>query len=144
MAKGASWYKRAEKIVNRVNRIFPNPEFKNWKSCEELILSAIVTCEQVNKFKIETKNAALILNQTASYLNSKGKYNKTAVMYKKSLDIWSKNLGSNYSLFSSGLNNLAELYKVQGKYSKALPLYLSSLTINKKKQLVIIFLWPLV
>lgn len=34
-----SWFERAEKVVNRVNTAFPNPEFENWGLCEELPLS---------------------------------------------------------------------------------------------------------
>jgi hypothetical protein len=35
--KEISWYERAEKVVNRVNTSFPNPEFENWDLCEELL-----------------------------------------------------------------------------------------------------------
>jgi hypothetical protein len=29
--KKTSWFERAEKVVNRVNTVFPNPEFENLK-----------------------------------------------------------------------------------------------------------------
>ena len=38
MNRKTLWFERAEKVVNRVNAAFPNPnpEFENWGLCEEL------------------------------------------------------------------------------------------------------------
>ena len=62
MDREATWRERAERVVNRVNDAFPRPEFKNWGLCEELILSATATSEQISIFDIETENAARLLN----------------------------------------------------------------------------------
>jgi hypothetical protein len=39
MYKKTSWHNRAEKVINRVNAAFPNPEFENWGLCKELLNS---------------------------------------------------------------------------------------------------------
>ena len=76
-----SWFERAEKVVNRVHSVFPNPEFENWELCEELKLSTIATCEQIQQFNIETENAALLLNQTAYFLQEKAQYSDALPLY---------------------------------------------------------------
>jgi hypothetical protein len=51
-----SWSERAEKVINRVNAAFPNPDhFENWTICEEL-LSATAAYQQINPFQIKTDN----------------------------------------------------------------------------------------
>jgi len=34
MDKEIAWHERAEKVVNRVNNVFPNPDFENWGLCD--------------------------------------------------------------------------------------------------------------
>ncbi len=129
MVRETTWHERAEKIVNRICKAFPAPEFENWDLCEELILSSIAACEQISKFGIETENAAQLLNQTAYYLREKGKYEYPEPFLLRSIAIYEKILGKNHSHVATGLNNLAELYRELGKYKEAEPLYQRSLAI---------------
>ena len=71
--KEKSWQERAERVVNLVNKAFPEPEFENWGLCEELILDATVAYEKIIEFKIETEVSAFLLNKTALYLDDTGK-----------------------------------------------------------------------
>ena len=58
MDREASWRGRAVKLIDRIKHLFPNPdEIETWQLCEELILSAVSTCEQITKFGIESENA---------------------------------------------------------------------------------------
>ena len=82
MDKKIAWLNRAEKLINRVHNAFPSPEFENWELCEELKLSAVAACEQIQQFSITSENAALLLNQTAYYLQEKAQYAEALPLYQ--------------------------------------------------------------
>jgi CHAT domain-containing protein/Flp pilus assembly protein TadD len=72
------------------------------------------------------------LNEEALKLYQQGKYNQAESLYKRSLEIGEKALGSNHPDVATSLNNLAGLYYSQGNYSAAEPLYKRSLSIREK------------
>ncbi len=90
MDRKIKWHKRAENIVNRVNTAFPSPDFENWGLCEELILNAISTYEQIIRFKIETEIAVLLLDKAAFYLSSKASYSSFFPVYQVGIETRSK------------------------------------------------------
>jgi tetratricopeptide (TPR) repeat protein len=48
------------------------------------------------------------------------------------LEIWEQVLGREHPDVAQGLNNLAELYRVQGRYAEAEPLYQRAIAILEK------------
>ena len=124
----ASWQQRSVKVVNRVCKNFPKPDFENWSVCEELLLSALATCEKIDEFSIETKNAGLLLSQTAYYLQDKGKYEQVEILYLNSLAISEKIFGKQHTNVAVDLNNLASFYEMQSRYDEAELLYPVSYT----------------
>jgi CHAT domain-containing protein/Tfp pilus assembly protein PilF len=72
------------------------------------------------------------LNEEAIKLYQQGKYNEAEPLYKRSLSIREKALGSNHPDVAASLNNLAGLYYSQGNYSAAEPLLKRSLSIYEK------------
>jgi len=80
------WRKRVERVVNRVNQAFPNPDFENWELCEELLLSVIATYEKILQFDIKTEIATLLLDKTAFYLSSKASYASSFPVYQVGIE----------------------------------------------------------
>ncbi len=85
-----AWLNRTERVACRVNKAFPNPEFDNWALCEELVLSALAICQQVDQFAIETADSAVLMNKSANYLRKKANYAESEGLLKKSLEIWKR------------------------------------------------------
>ena len=129
-----TWQSRTSKIIARVNNVFPEPdEFENWSLCETLLLDASAACKQVDKFRIETRVAAILLNKTATYLHEKGKLEKAEPLFQRGLLIYEKVLGKEHTDVATTLNNLAVLYDDQGRYEKTESLYKQALLIYEKK-----------
>jgi tetratricopeptide (TPR) repeat protein len=133
MDRESRWRERAVAVVDRVNTVFPNPEFENWNLCEELVLSAASLSKQIIELAIETQNAALLLNQVASYLFEKGQYTDVEDFYIFSLDIKTKQPINNNNLrdiadISDGLANYCHAI---GSYVQAEYLYQKSLKIRE-------------
>jgi len=63
---------------------------------------------------------------------AQGKYGAAEPLYKRSLAIWEKALGSDHPDVATSLHNLAVLYGAQGNYGAAEPLYKRSLAIFEK------------
>jgi len=112
----------AERVMNAVNAVFPSPEFKNWATCERLLPSALVCCQNIKTYAIQTETAGRLLNQTASYLDDKANYERALPLYQEALKIREQVLGKLHPSYAQGLNNLASLYYSQGQYEQALPL----------------------
>lgn len=64
--------------------------------------------------------------------SSKSRYAEAEPLYKRSLAIDEKALGTKHPYVALDLNNLAGLYQAQGRYEKAEPLYKRSLAIKEK------------
>ncbi|MEI6065348.1 MAG: tetratricopeptide repeat protein, partial [Pseudanabaena sp. ELA748] len=76
----------------------------------------------------------------ASLYNSLGdaykeniQYNQAEFAYRKALDLYEQQLGSDHPHVASILNNLGSLYRSQGRYSEAEPLYVRSLEIWERQ-----------
>ncbi len=61
--------------------------------------------------------------------HTRGLYAGAEPLYRRSLAILEKALGSEHPYVAAGLSNLALLYTDQGNYDEAVPLYLRSLKI---------------
>ena len=121
MDRQLTWHSRAEKIINRVHSVFPRPEFENWELCEELKLSAVAACEQIQQFSIANENATLLLNQTAYYLQEKAQYAEALPLYQHALTVCQQIHGIPYNILVNILNNLGLLYSEQDDFEQALP-----------------------
>jgi tetratricopeptide (TPR) repeat protein len=76
--------------------------------------------------------AASLTNLAGAY-SSQAKYAKAEPLYRRSLAIREKALGSEHPAVAQSLNNLAELYSwAQARYAEAEPLYKRSLAIYEK------------
>ena len=75
---------------------------------------------------------ATSLNNLASLYNDQGDYTKAEPLYKRSLAIREKALGSDHPDVAISLNNLAMFYINQGDYAKGRSFYERLLVIKEK------------
>lgn len=119
--------------VAAMKAAFPDPsKFENWGQCDRLLPHAISCYGWVKQFGVETREAAVLLNQAVVYLWQRGRYAEAEPLHKRSLEVLEKTLGSEHPDVATGLNNLAMLYDSQGRYAEAEPLYKRSLEIDQK------------
>jgi len=76
-------------------------------------------------------DVAASLNNLAGLYQAQGKYGEAEPLYRKSLKIMEKALGTKHPQLASTLSNLALLYDAQGRYAEAELLYQKSLTITE-------------
>ncbi|EFH84762.1 tetratricopeptide repeat protein [Ktedonobacter racemifer] len=120
---------RAERVVNMVAQIFPNPEFFNWDVCERWLPHALVSVNWIKHEQITSLSAIRLLNLTGYYLSSQSRYDETALLYELALKINIQQLQSGPSPIAARMNNLAAVWIEQGRYREAEPLLKQALTI---------------
>jgi len=72
------------------------------------------------------------LNAKVLTLFQAGRYAEAIPLAQRALAIWENDLGPEHPFVSTGLNNLAGLYKTMGELAKAEPLLLRALAIREK------------
>ncbi len=88
--------------------------------------------EEAENFGPDDQRLATSLNNLGLLYQTQGKYAQAEPLYKRSLAIWEKGLGSEHPQVAIGLNNLAALYQAQGRYAQAEPFFQRSLAILEK------------
>jgi tetratricopeptide (TPR) repeat protein len=121
----------ADRVVQALNEVFPDPEFQNWPQCERLISHAIVAGRLVEDFGLDSGAAARLLNQGGAYLDERARYAEAEPLCQRALAILEKAEGPDHPSTATSLNNLAVLYKRQGRYGEAEPLYQRALAIRE-------------
>lgn len=122
----------ADRIVRVLNQVFPEVEFNSWPLCERLLPHAKAAAKLIETWDITFEAAARLLNRAALYSKERGQYPYAELLYKRSLAIREKALGTDHFDVAQSLNNLALLYTDQRKYLEAEPLYKRSLTVIEK------------
>ena len=122
----------AERCTRVVINLFPEVEFENWSQCDFLLPHAKAVRKLIEEFDFNSSEAGAFLNAVGYYLNKRAQYKDAELLFKRSLAIREKVLGSEHPDVASTLNNLAGLYRAQGKYKDAEPLCQRSLVIREK------------
>ncbi len=100
----------AERVVQVVNRSFPNVEVKTWPSCQQLLPHALVCAAFVKRWGLAFPEPALLLNQAGYYLDDRAQYLEAEPLYERALAIREEVLGARHPDTALSLNNLATLY----------------------------------
>ena len=122
----------AECTVRAVNSAFPNVWFSKWHLCERLLSQALACAELIEKWSLEFKEAARLLDEAGKYLYERARFDEAERLIKQSLAIREKTLGQDNSNVADSFHNLAVLYYEQGKFGKAEQLYNRALEIREK------------
>ena len=75
---------------------------------------------------------ARTLNNLGGIYETQGRYSEAESVYRRSLGIAEKVLGSDHPDVGTALNNLANLYQAQGRFAEAGLLHQRSLSIREK------------
>jgi tetratricopeptide (TPR) repeat protein len=122
----------AERAVRAMNAAFPNVEFHSWPQCERLLPHSKACAALIERFSFEFREAAVLLNQTAYYMDDRAQYREAAPLFQRALVINEKALGREHPDVATSLNNLAVLYREQGRDAEAEPLHERALAIREK------------
>ena len=85
--------------------------------------------KEAQKFSSQDTRLAISLNNLAQTYVTEARYREAEPLYKRSLTILERAVGSNHSDVAKSLNGLAMLYKTQGRYEEAEPLFRRALKI---------------
>ncbi len=100
-----------------------------YAKAKKLYLAAL---QEAEKFGEQDPRLAISLNNLAALYDTRGKYVRAELLYRRALAIREKVLGPEHLDVATSLNNLAALYLGQGKYAEAEPLYQRALAIKEK------------
>jgi len=73
-----------------------------------------------------------VLHQLASAIRPQGRYDEAEKLFRQSLEIKRRVLGTQHKSVAITLNNLADLYSDQGRYDQSEKLYRQALAIKRK------------
>ena len=122
----------AERTVQIVNQIFPDPEFSSWSRCEQLLPHAQICIKWIQKWNLISEEAGRLLNEMGLYLYDRAAYAGAEPLFQQARAIYEKALDSSHPELANTLNNLALLYKSQSHYAEAEPLYQQARAIYEK------------
>jgi tetratricopeptide (TPR) repeat protein len=128
----AEQYRWAERAVLALDTAFPYVEYASWPLCETLLPHAAAAAIVIDEWRVDSEEAAHLLNQVGFYYNLRGRYEEAEHLLERALIIWEKTLGAAHPNVATTLNNLAGLYDRQGRYKEGEPLYKQALGIWEK------------
>jgi len=111
-----------QRIIDRLNALFPEVSHDVWKQCERL-LPHVLLCATFIPDQTENQELADVLRKAADYLLVRAQYEQAEQLYQRALRIREQALGSEHAQVAYPLHGLARLFAVQGKYKQAEPLY---------------------
>ncbi len=124
----------AERTVRVVNRAFPDSnEAAMWPWCLRYLPHALACVELIDQWKIASREAGRLLNQTGTYLREHAQYVQAEVLLCKARDVRMQALGLVHLDVAESLEDLAGLYHCQGKYTETELLLQQSLNIREQQ-----------
>jgi len=121
----------SERVVKATSWALPEVEFSYWYLCNQLLPHAQKCIDLIEKWNLESQEAAKLLNGAGCYLRIRVRFNEAEIFLKRALDIREKILDGNHPDIAKSLNSIAGLYVDQGKYAEAEPLYKRALDIRE-------------
>jgi tetratricopeptide (TPR) repeat protein len=112
----AGWERKA---LQKMARVYPFGEHKNWGICGELLPHSKAILAYMVESKGDIRNQASLLHNTAGYLYTRGEYAAAEEMHRRALEGKEKVLGKEHPNTLASMNNLAEVLRDQGKYEQA-------------------------
>ena len=122
----------SERVVKATSCAFPEVEFSYWYLCDQLLPHAQKCFDLIEKWNLESQEAATLLNGAGCYLRTRVRFEEAGIFLKRALDIREKILDENHPDIAKSLNSIAGLYKDQGKYAEAESHYRRALDIREK------------
>lgn len=127
-------YHWAEQTVRVVNRAFPESHKATmWPWCLRCLPHALACVDLIDQWKMASREAGRLLNQTGSYFREHAQYIQAEVLLCKARDIRIQVVGMEHLDVAESLEDLAGLYHCQGKYDETEALLQQSLRIREQQ-----------
>lgn len=122
----------AERAVRGVNATFPDVEHRSWPLCEKLLPHALEAARLIEEHDLAFVESARLLNEAGNYCFERAQYEEAGLLFKRTLAIRERVLGSDHPDVAMSLSNLAALYDHQGRYEEAKSLFKRALAIRER------------
>lgn len=122
----------ASKAVRLMNRVFPEPAFRNWPICERYVSQARACAEHIIHYQLRQKEAIRLLQHLGSYCYQRDYYQEAERYLTAARDLHKQVGEADRIVTAVTLNSLALLYHRQGKYQEARALYQDALEIREQ------------
>ncbi len=122
----------AVRIVQAVNRVFPDVSYETWPQCERYFHQVQVCAALIEQYSLAFPEAARLLDLAGYYLQERGQYIQAEPFSREALRMREQVLSSEHPDVAVSLNNLAWLYHEQGRYSEAEPLAQRTLRMREQ------------
>lgn len=130
MSEGAR-YIWAERTLRAVNRAFPSGEFLTWSECQLYLPHTQACAAIVERWQIESLDAACLFSRAGSYLNERGHYATSERLLRLSLAINEKKLSWNHPDLARSLHDMGALYLELEQLERAEPLLKRAFAIRE-------------
>lgn len=121
----------AERTLRAVNRAFPSGEFLTWSECQLYLPHTQACAAIVERWQIESLDAARLFSRAGSYLNERGHYTASERLLGLSLAINEKKLPWNHPDLARSLHDMSVLYLALELHERAEPLLTRAFDIRK-------------
>ncbi|HEU5380927.1 MAG TPA: toll/interleukin-1 receptor domain-containing protein [Ktedonobacteraceae bacterium] len=116
-------HRLAVQAVRLMNRVFPEPDFGNWPTCERYFSQARKCAENIVRFRVTQKEAAHLLQRLGTYCYLRAYYQDAEDYLRDALRLLEQAKVLDQPAIAQTYNNLALLHHRQGKYQDAKTLY---------------------
>ncbi|HZO72310.1 MAG TPA: FxSxx-COOH system tetratricopeptide repeat protein [Ktedonobacteraceae bacterium] len=124
-------YTWAQRTLRVVNRAFPSGEFITWSECQLYLPHTQACAAIVERWQIESLDAARLFSRAGSYLNERGHYSASERLLRLSLAINEQKLPCNHPDLARSLHDMGVLYLALEQYERAEPLLKKAFDMRK-------------
>ncbi len=121
----------AKNAYTALNLLFPEPAFKNWETCQNILPHVNVMLDQIIKYNLEIKPTAELLNSSGWYLSELGQYEMAEKYIIHAENIFKKCKDVSTEYIGNSLSKLGMLYHYQSRKQDAESTLKKSLNILK-------------
>ncbi len=123
----------AERTIQALNRVFPNPRFfEHWELCQRCLAHGQTCLEHIQRWQLSSPAALQLLTRTGYYLMRRGLYAEAATFYQQARAISQSFIDTDQREVADILYRQGELDYMQGKYAQAEQLYQQALALRER------------
>jgi transcriptional regulator with XRE-family HTH domain len=110
----------AERAIHVVNNTFPGASaaFSTWPRCQRCLPHALVCAALVERWSVQSEEAAQLLQRTGTYLRERGDYGEAEMLLQHALHIRENIVGPEHPSLADYFEALAELYQKLAQYAQ--------------------------
>jgi len=121
------WARRAS---DAVARCFPEPEFRNWTACSQLLPHVHACARHAARFGLASRDLGLLFDRAGGYLWQRSRYEESERLYLLALGMLRASVPFDGPAVSHCLSDLATVYQQQGRTAEAAALIQEALDIG--------------